>query len=326
MALRRLLCIFIILAVFLLPSYSVYAEAPPTPPCRFYGIVWLDGQPVPNGTVITAVISGDTYTTATPSIYGHSTYAIKIEPLQGTSYIEGTQVTFLVNGYPSNQTGIWEIGGNNRLDIYAVTSLPPTPTPLPTPTPTPTVAPTPTLTPMRTIAPGTITPTPQDSDVATNAVNTVIVALCIGILIICLMFLAYLIWKYRIRPREARGIKKEGPKPEVEPSPGKEEFPEEPESEHGIEDSSAEEKAAPEAIEGEETEEVAEEIEIDLDKAISEIGMRWQDRLMLKMMSNQLVIRIFSIPMVMKIMMWETKLLMSVMSLFKRRKAGGDGT
>ena len=47
---------------------------------------------------------------------------------------------------------------------------------------------------------------------------------------------------------------------------------------------------------------------------------------MLKMMSNKLVIRIFSIPIVVKIMMWETKVFISLISLFKRGKGGEDRT
>ena len=54
----------------------------------------------------------------------------------------------------------------------------------------------------------------------------------------------------------------------------------------------------------------------------TEVKMRWQDRLMLKMMSNKVIIWIFSKPVVIKIMMWETKVILSIMSLFKRKKAG----
>ncbi len=53
------------------------------------------------------------------------------------------------------------------------------------------------------------------------------------------------------------------------------------------------------------------------------MSMRWQDRLMLKMMTNKLVIKIFSIPIVLKVMMWETNVFLSIMSLFKGKKAEG---
>lgn len=60
---------------------------------------------------------------------------------------------------------------------------------------------------------------------------------------------------------------------------------------------------------------------MEVEKEQGEMGMRWQDRLMLKMMSNKLVIKIFSIPIVMKLLMWETKVIISIMSIFKRKKA-----
>ena len=48
--------------------------------------------------------------------------------------------------------------------------------------------------------------------------------------------------------------------------------------------------------------------------------MSWQDRLMMKMMGNKLIIKIFSIPIVLKVLMWETKVFVSIISLFKRKK------
>ncbi len=209
--LRQRLFIFLLVlsALFILPV-AVSAQGPPTPPCRLYGTVQLEGAPVPDGTVITATIAGDTYTTTTPAIvegkpvYGSSTYIIKLDPLPGISYDEGAQVTFKIGNYNADQTGNWEFGDNTRLDLTA--SIPPPPTPAPTPIPTSTPSPTPT--PIPTVAPGpTPTPTSPDTEAATDAWNTVIIALCACILIICFMFAAYLVWKYRIRPSEPRGKK-----------------------------------------------------------------------------------------------------------------------
>ncbi len=292
--LRQRLFIFLLVlsALFILPV-AVSAQGPPTPPCRFYGTVQLEGAPVPDGTVITATIAGDTYTTTTPAIYGSSTYVIKLDPLPGISYDEGAQVTFKIGNYNADQTGNWEFGGNTRLDLTA--SIPPPPTPAPTPTPTSTPSPTPT--PIPTVAPGpTPTPTSPDTEAATDAWNTVIIALCVCILIICFMFAAYLVWKYRIRPSEPRGKKPEGKKPEGEKAEGER----------------IEEKPDGEKTEGE--------------KADGEMSMRWQDRLMLKMMSNKLVIKVFSTPIVIKVLMWETKVFLSIISLFKRKKAEGEET
>lgn len=296
--LRQRLFIFLLVlsALFILPV-AVSAQGPPTLPCRFYGTVQLEGAPVPDGTVITATIAGDTYTTITPAIYGSSTYFIKLDPLPGISYDKGAQVTFKIDNYNADQTGNWEFGGNTQLDLTSSIPPPPPPTPAPTPTPTPTPTSTPSPTPIPTVAPDpTPTPTSPDTEAATDAWTTVIIALCVCILLICFMFAAYLVWKYRIRPSKPRSKKPEGKKPEGEKT----------------ERERIEEKPDGEKTEGE--------------KADGEISIRWQDRLMLKMMSNNLVIKIFSTPIVIKVLMWETNVFLSIISLFKRKKAEGEET
>jgi hypothetical protein len=50
------------------------------------------------------------------------------------------------------------------------------------------------------------------------------------------------------------------------------------------------------------------------------IGMSWKDKLMMKMLGNKLIIKIFSIPIVLKTMMWMTQVILSVISVFKRKK------
>ncbi len=284
---RLFILLLALSALFILPV-AVSAEGPPTPPCRFYGTVQLDGAPVPDGTMVTATVAGDTYTTTTPAVkYGSSTYVLMLVPLPGMSYDEGAQITFTIEGYTADQTGSWEVGGNARLDITASIPPPPTPTPAPTATPAPTFTPAATPTPIPTAAPvTTATPTPASTEAATNAWNIVIIALCVCILIICFMFAAYLFWKYRARPAEPRGKKPEGEKPEGE--------------------------KAGEKPDAEKTEEV---------KAEGDVSMRWQDRLMLKMMSNKLVIKIFSIPIVIKVLTWETKVFVAIISLFRGKKA-----
>ena len=49
-------------------------------------------------------------------------------------------------------------------------------------------------------------------------------------------------------------------------------------------------------------------------------SMSWKDRLMLEMMSNKLVIKILSIPIVVKVLTKLTQMFISVTSLFKRKK------
>lgn len=103
------------------------APASPTPavtvppltslPCRFRGSVLLDGAPVPNGTVVTVVIAGHSYTTTTPSDYGSSTYAVTVTPPPGVTYSPGTTVTFLIGGRAAAQTSQWELGGNVQVNL-----------------------------------------------------------------------------------------------------------------------------------------------------------------------------------------------------------------
>ena len=48
--------------------------------------------------------------------------------------------------------------------------------------------------------------------------------------------------------------------------------------------------------------------------------MGWKDRLLMKILGNKLAIKILSIPIVLKVLMWETEVFMSVISLFTRKK------
>lgn len=317
---KRALAILLALGALLLPTAQAAAQAPPSPPCRFYGTVLLDGEPVPNGTMITITIKSDTYTTTTPGlvdgipVYGNSTFAVTLVPLPGTSYSEGTAVIFKVTGYEADQLGYWETGGNVKVDLFAWRP-PVTPTPEPSPTPTVTLAPTPSPspTPMPTAAPSPTTPGPGTGG-NTNAANTVVVAMCIGVLIICTMFAAYLIWKYRIRPGQARrgrpqsrapkGAPPTEAKPESEWIGGQETMSTGPQSDQAS--TGTVEPASLEAL-----------------GAAGMPGLRWQDRMMLKMMSNKVVIKIFSNPIVMKVITWEMKAIIAISSLFKRKPADG---
>ena len=97
--------------------------------CRFTGTVTLDGANVPDGTVITAIVEDDEYTTATPTGYGPSTYSITIYPPDGTSYPDGTAVSFRIDGHAADQTGILQNGQNIRRDLTASAGSTPIPTP-----------------------------------------------------------------------------------------------------------------------------------------------------------------------------------------------------
>ncbi len=156
---------WILLLILVAAMTTGLASAQGPLPCRFYGEVSLDGQAVPDGTTIVAAVAGETHSTTTATtVYGPSTYILKITPSSTNPYEQGTPVTFTVNGYQASQSSAWDIGGNIELNLTASTggaTATPAPTPGPTATPPATPAPTPSPTP----AP---TPTPTPPGVPTS--------------------------------------------------------------------------------------------------------------------------------------------------------------
>ncbi len=89
--------------------------------------------------------------------------------------------------------------------------------------------------------------------------------------------------------------------------------------EGGIEQTSADVQAGGDAVAGVEAPgEATDTAGLD---ALAALGasMRWQDRLMINMMSNKVVLKIFSNPIVMKVITWEMKAIIAITSLFKRK-------
>ena len=93
------------------------ASANETYICRFTGTVKIDGADAPDGTIITAIVGDDEYSTVTPTGYGTSTYSVTIQTNSGISYPDGTEVHFRVANCPALQTAIIESGKNLRLDL-----------------------------------------------------------------------------------------------------------------------------------------------------------------------------------------------------------------
>jgi hypothetical protein len=210
----RLQILGLIAAVLFLLLPAITAAQDILPPCRFYGHVRIDGYYVLDGTVITAIVDGDVYTTTTPAVYGESTYAIKITPHSGSQYEDGTLISFKIDGYDALQTAKWASGNNTFLNLTTYTYRPPEPTPTPatttTVTPTPQPQPTVTPTPIPTIAP-TPTPTmpplitPPPTQPATKSLN---IGKVIGLTffsivdVILIGLLIYLLWRFFIRPEQ----------------------------------------------------------------------------------------------------------------------------
>lgn len=107
----------VLLAVVALLLFPAMALAQPELPARFHGTVEVDGADVADGTVITATIEGESFTTTTPAVYGASTYAIKIVPAEGTEFTDGATVTFMIGDEAAAETGTWSPGENTELDL-----------------------------------------------------------------------------------------------------------------------------------------------------------------------------------------------------------------
>ena len=99
--------------------------------CTFAGTVTLNGAEVVDNTVVKAIIGDDEYMTTTPTGYGDSTYSITIQPTDGHHYPDGTEVSFTIDGYFADQTGVIQAGEVIRLDLSASKSGERQPTPTP---------------------------------------------------------------------------------------------------------------------------------------------------------------------------------------------------
>jgi hypothetical protein len=111
----RLLALLAVVALVLFPALA-FAQGAPQLPCAFHGTVQVSGANVADGTVITATIGNDTYTTTTPSAYGASTYKIVISQPEGKSY-DGLTATFKIGNDTAKETGTWQMGGNVALNL-----------------------------------------------------------------------------------------------------------------------------------------------------------------------------------------------------------------
>ena len=129
MMIRLTTAILIILSTILIAPYLVSADE--TYICRFAGTVQLNGEAVPDGTVITAIVGDDEYTTTTPTGYGPSTYSVAVHPPGGVSYPDGTAVHFKIHSLPADQTSALKQGKNIRLDLTATGMLPTPYSPVP---------------------------------------------------------------------------------------------------------------------------------------------------------------------------------------------------
>jgi hypothetical protein len=111
----------LLLAVIaLLVPFPTTALAQQLPPHRFFGTVTIDGVNAPDGTKITAVVSGQAVASTTTS---GGSYRIDVVQAEGVSF-SGKSVSFTVGGIFATNTAIWVFG--EATDLYlALVSLHP---------------------------------------------------------------------------------------------------------------------------------------------------------------------------------------------------------
>jgi len=112
----RVLVLLAVVALLLFPAMALAQEGGLQLPCRFHGMVTIEGAPAPDDTVITATIAGDEYSASTPADYGAGSYILEITPPEGTNYSEGALVTFKI-GATQVGTESFEAGGNIEADF-----------------------------------------------------------------------------------------------------------------------------------------------------------------------------------------------------------------
>ena len=127
------LAVYILLTLSVIFIASCLAHADETYICRFEGIVQLNGKPVPDGTVITAIVVDDEYTTVTQTSDGRSRYSLIIPTQTGDNYPSGTIVYFRVYDLHAHQTVPLIYGKNIKLDLSASGTLISTSVPTPVP-------------------------------------------------------------------------------------------------------------------------------------------------------------------------------------------------
>jgi hypothetical protein len=119
------------------------ALAFPPLPSSFYGLVKANGQNVPDGTLVRALIAGKAYAeTRTQTYQGDSVFNMNVPgdeadttPIEGGK--EGEAVQFEVGGVVANESGVWHSGTNVKVDLTVTASGP-----LATPPPAPPAVPT----------------------------------------------------------------------------------------------------------------------------------------------------------------------------------------
>ena len=102
------------------PSVPKVMAQPPSPPCVFYGRVYVGGKPAQDGLVVTAVIAGTALSWTKGTLYGN--YSILIPnnspAIPGKNGgVSGDIIKFYVHGINTNKTATFVPVSAVRLDL-----------------------------------------------------------------------------------------------------------------------------------------------------------------------------------------------------------------
>ena len=195
----KTILISLILAGLIGALAAIPALAIPPLPSSFYGTVQVDGQNVPDDTVVRALIDGQAYGEGRTQTYeGVSVYSLDVsgddtDTAAHDGGREGDTIQFEIGGVLAGETGTWHSGTNVELNLTAsdagsLATPPPTPSPVPTQTP---ISPGQTQTP---ISPGqTAKEEPGDS----GLITVVVVLLLAGVVLITAGVAAWLVLRKR---------------------------------------------------------------------------------------------------------------------------------
>jgi hypothetical protein len=140
MAKVRIAALLAVVALALMIPGLIYAQ--PVPPHIITGNATLNGQPAPDGTLVTAWIDGVAVPGASVAVKGPPAGKFTLQVIQpdGGAYA-GKSIKFKVGGSDATQAQNWAQGDATILNLTATSGPPPTPTPVPataTPRPLPT--------------------------------------------------------------------------------------------------------------------------------------------------------------------------------------------
>ena len=121
MANARVLAIMAAIILLLMVPTAVLAQGQPPPPATWDGIATIDGEPAPDGTMVSAMVGDATDPTATGEVTGGAgAYFIIVAQPSGENFT-GMDVHFMVGDAMAAEVGNWAGFGDNR--DFALTGI-----------------------------------------------------------------------------------------------------------------------------------------------------------------------------------------------------------